>query len=164
MEAGKNPRIPKKQKTAKKQRTIKRVRRTTSPSLRALLRSRRKTSTVPVLWQADYHASPLWQFVFRYCRGKRQVDPQLVGCHTCRFIEKVNDIPAKSILHSSPFIQIEGACRIHLDIGTLAQHRSQLAVPAQRALAYLSHRERDNSIRHNCRRGGRRRPSSTDEA
>jgi hypothetical protein len=120
----------------------------------------RRGSASP-FWHSDNNGSPAWQFIVRYFPQELQVEAQSHAFLTCGVIEKVHDVSSKPILEPSAFIEVERAYRIHFDIQTFAQGRTQVALESEGPLPYLRHGERNNAIRHRLKsglRGGRGRP------
>jgi len=65
-----------------------------------------------------------------------------------RVVEEVDDVSSESIFGAAAFVEIEGACRIHFDVGLFAQNGAQLALKSESSLAYLRHGEGDYMIGH----------------
>ena len=107
----------------------------------------RRGSASP-FWHADNNGSSARQFIVRYFRQELQVEAQSPAFLRCRVVEKVHDVSSKSILEPTAFIEVERAYRIHLDIRTFAQDRTQFTLESKRPLPYLGHGERNNAIRH----------------
>ena len=107
----------------------------------------RRGSASP-FWHADHDGSPTRQFIVRYFPQKLQIEAQSRAFLTCRVVEKVHDVSAKPILEPAAFIEIERAHRIHFDIRTFAQDRTQFTLESKRSLPHLGHGERNDAVRH----------------
>src|SRR5208337_1251548 len=103
------------------------------------------------LGQAHDQSSPARQFVIGDFRQELQVEAHPLAFLAGRFVEKVDDVSAKSILGSAAFIEVERAHRIDFDLGAFAQDGAQLALEAERSLPHLRHGERNDPVRHSCR-------------
>ena len=66
---------------------------------------------------SDHHSSTAWQFSVRDFRQEIEFEAQSRCLMTCRFVEKVHDISTKPIFEAAALIDVEGADRIHLDVG-----------------------------------------------
>jgi len=107
----------------------------------------RRGSASP-LWHAYNNGSPAGQFIVRDFPQELQAKIQSLTLLTRRVVEKVHDVPSKPILEPAAFIEVEWAYRVHLDIRTFAEDRTQFALESKRSLPYLCHGERNNAIRH----------------
>jgi hypothetical protein len=107
----------------------------------------RRGSASP-LWHADNNGSSPWHFSVRYFPQELQVEIQSLALLTCHVVEKVHNVSSKPILEPTAFIEVERAYRIHFDIRTFAQDRTQFTLESKRSLAHLCHGERNNAIRH----------------
>ena len=87
----------------------------------------RRGSASP-LWPADDDGSSAWQFVIRDLPQKLQVEIQSLTLPTRSVVQKVYDVSSKPILEPAAFIEVERTYRIHFDIRTFAQDRTQFTL------------------------------------
>jgi hypothetical protein len=107
----------------------------------------RRGSASP-FWHANHDGSPAGQFIVRYFRQELQAEAQSPAFLTCRVVEKVHDVSSKPILEPAAFIEVERAYRIHFDLRTFAQDRTQFTLESKRPLPYLCHGERNDAKWH----------------
>jgi hypothetical protein len=100
------------------------------------------------LWHADHQGPPARQFAIGNFRQELQVEAHSRALLTRYFVEKVHDVSPKSILGPAAFIKVEGANRIHFDLGMFTQRGAQVALESERPLPHLRHGERNNPIWH----------------
>jgi len=81
----------------------------------------RSPDTTASVWPADNQGSSARQFVIGDFRQELQVEAPSPAFLTRRVVEKVHDVSSKPILEPAAFIEVEGAHRIHFDLGTFAQ-------------------------------------------
>jgi hypothetical protein len=107
----------------------------------------RRGSASP-FWHADNNSASAWKFIVRYFRQELQAEAQSPAFLRCRVVEKVHDVSSKPILEPAAFIEVERTYRIHFDIRTFTQDRTEFTLESKRSLPHLRHGERNNAIRH----------------
>jgi hypothetical protein len=113
------------------------------------------SGSVSLVRPADDHNPPARQLFIADFPRKLQVEPQTPGFPASRIVEKVNHISSKSISQTTPFIQIEGAGRIHFQIARITQGSAQLALKSESSLPHLRHRKSHNVVGHKPEPGSR---------
>src|SRR4029077_1210439 len=106
---------------------------------------------------SDNNGSPAGQLIVGYFPQELQVEAQSLACLACRIVEKVDDVSSKPILEPAALIEVERAYRIHFDIRTFAQDRTQFTLESKRSLPHLCHGQRNDAIRHSSGQWGRAR-------
>jgi len=89
-----------------------------------------KRSTAAALRHADDDGSPSRQFFIRDFSLEFEVETEAFGCSKGSLVEEVDYISSIAILEPSAFFEVEGARRIHFNLGIFAQDCSQIAMEA----------------------------------